>query len=140
MTTSANGWRARRIDSEPVGRVLALSMLEAEGDDARRTRRSKIGGVTRSVTALRMWTALLALGCGAAWLAACGGEENPTQKPTANPPIAMTVVNQMPLPAPCMGDSLTFFEGTTPVDIAYQSQKTVQVAELFGAYQIGFQV
>jgi len=52
----------------------------------------------------------------------------------------MIVVNQMPIPAPCMGASLTFFEGTTPVDIAYQSKKTVQVSQLFGVYQIGFQV
>ena len=59
---------------------------------------------------------------------------------TSQPPIPMIVVNQMPIPAPCMGASLTFFQGTTPVDIAYQSQKTVQVAQLFGAYQIGFQV
>jgi hypothetical protein len=54
--------------------------------------------------------------------------------------IPVIVVNRMPIPQPCMGPSLTFFQGTTPVDIAYQSQKTIQVAQLFGAYQIGFQV
>jgi len=88
-----------------------------------------------------MWTALLALGCAGVWLAACG-DDNATQPETAapGPAISMTVVNQMPIPAPCMGASLTFFEGTTPVDIAYQSQETVQVSQLFGAYQIGFQV
>ena len=53
----------------------------------------------------------------------------------------MTVVNQVPLPAPCtIGTPLTFFEGTTPVDVPYQSPTPVQVAQLFGVYQIGFQV
>jgi hypothetical protein len=68
--------------------------------------------------------------------AACGGSDTTASQAT----IPVVVVNQMPIPAPCMGASLTFFEGTTPVDVAYQSQKTVQVAQLFGAYQIGFQV
>ena len=91
----------------------------------------------RSFAASWMRTALLALGCAAAWLAGCGSGENHV---TAGPAISMTVVNHMPIPAPCMGDSLTFFEGSTPVNIAYQSQQTVQVSQLFGAYQIGFQV
>ncbi|MBY0274531.1 hypothetical protein K2Z84_04250 [Candidatus Binatia bacterium] len=77
-------------------------------------------------------------------LAACGGDgAKPTsQLPGAAAPVTMTVVNQMPLPAPCtIGTSLTFFEGTTPVDIPYQSQKQVQVTQLFGSvYEIGFQV
>lgn len=76
-------------------------------------------------------------------LAACGSDAaKPSgQLPGAAQPITMTVVNNMPLPAPCtIGTSLTFFEGTTPVDIAYQSQKPVQVTQLFGVYEIGFQV
>jgi len=98
------------------------------------------GGWKRFVAPLRMWTALFALGCAAAVLTACGSSSDNKATATASPTIAMTVVNQVPIPAPCMGDSLTFFEGTTPVNIAYQSQNTVQVAQLFGAYQIGFQV
>jgi hypothetical protein len=77
-------------------------------------------------------------------VAGCGGGGGSSDAPGpdvgAPGPIAVTVVNQMPIPAPCTGPSLTFFEGTTPVDIPQQSQKTVQVAQLFGAYQIGFQV
>jgi len=76
-------------------------------------------------------------GIAACFIAACGGGTNTVSQVAAVPVI---VVNQMPIPQPCMGSSLTFFEGTTPVDIAYQSQKTIQVAQLFGAYQIGFQV
>jgi hypothetical protein len=86
----------------------------------------------------------------AAALAACtltacgGGNGKPSQQPPdpdAAQPITMNVVNQMPLPAPCtIGTSLTFFEGTTPVDVPYRSTTPVQVAQLFGAYQIGFQV
>jgi hypothetical protein len=83
-----------------------------------------------------MRTALLAFAA-AALLAACGDDDS---SKTAASPIDMIVVNQVPIPAPCMGASLTFFEGTKPVDSAYQSQTTVQVSELFGAYQIGFQV
>ena len=74
-------------------------------------------------------------------LAACGGGNNSGQVSTApGPSISMIVVNQMPIPAPCFGDSLTFFEGSTPVNIPNQSQKMVQVSQLFGAYEIGFQV
>ena len=77
-------------------------------------------------------------------LAACGGSGKPSQHPPdpdAAQPITMNVVNQMPLPAPCtIGTSLTFFEGTTPVDVAYGATTPVQVAQLFGVYQIGFQV
>lgn len=87
---------------------------------------------------------LLAIGCTTALLAAScgGGTSSPTSLGQTPGPasIAMTVVNQMPIPQPCMGPSLTFFEGTTPVDIPNQSQKVVQVAQLFGAYEIGFQV
>lgn len=82
-------------------------------------------------------------GVAACVVAACGGGTSSTAGtpgPEATAPISVLVVNQMPIPQPCMGASLTFFEGTTPVDIAYQAQKTVQVANLFGAYQIGFQV
>jgi hypothetical protein len=87
---------------------------------------------------------LAAVGCATALVAAsCGGGTSSPASLGQAPgpaPIAMTVVNQMPLPSPCTGDSLTFFEGTTPVDIPYQSQKVVQVAQLFGVYEIGFQV
>jgi hypothetical protein len=75
-------------------------------------------------------------------VAACGGSDLKTPLGSAPAPasIPMIVVNQMPIPQPCMGASLTFFEGTTPVDIPNQSRKTVQVAQLFGNYEIGFQV
>ena len=89
-----------------------------------------------------MRTLLLALAmCVSASLPGCGGSDDAmSPAPTSEAPIAMIVVNQMPIPSPCMGASLTFFEGTTPVDIDYQAQRTVQVSQLFGAYQIGFQV
>ena len=93
-------------------------------------------GVRRTVLAL---AGLLAT-CTAA---ACGGGSSSTSSaplPGASGPISMVVVNQLPIPQPCMGPSLTFFEGSTPVDIPSQSQKTVQVAQLFGTYEIGFQV
>ena len=79
--------------------------------------------------------------CFAAWIVGCGGSED--AKPpiaTSQAPITMIVVDQVPLPTPCSGDSLTFFEGNMPVNIAYQSQQTVEVSQLFGAYQIGFQL
>ncbi|MEW6272552.1 MAG: hypothetical protein AB1689_25010 [Thermodesulfobacteriota bacterium] len=91
---------------------------------------------SRTLLALHALAACVA-GCVAA---ACGPSDDPAPTVGAPAPIAMTVVNQVPIPAPCMGASLTFFEGTTPVDVPYQSQKTVQVAQLFGVYQIGFQV
>jgi hypothetical protein len=81
------------------------------------------------------------LAVAAALLSACGGgasEEGPLNGSETS--LAVTIDNQMALPQPCMGASLTFFEGTTPVDIAYQESKTIQVAPLFGAFQIGFQV
>lgn len=85
-------------------------------------------------------------GVAASVLAACGGSSDTTD--TSEPPvlgetgtISMTVVNHLPMPAPCTGPaSLTFFQGTTPVDIPNQGQNTVQVSQLFDAYQIGFQV
>ena len=76
-------------------------------------------------------------------VAACGGGNSKPSNhvPDAAQPITMNVVNQVPLPAPCtIGTSLTFFQGTTPVDVPYQSTTPVQVAQLFGVYQIGFQV
>jgi hypothetical protein len=82
----------------------------------------------------------------AALLVACGGGGDddaspaPAPPPTSTGPIAMEVVNQVPIPAPCMGPSLTFFQGTTPVDVPAGPPTTVQVAQLFGVYQIGFQV
>jgi hypothetical protein len=75
---------------------------------------------------------------GSAAIAACGDEVDSIQSTQASIPVIID--NQVQLPQPCMGPSLTFFEGTTPVDIAYQAQKTIKVAQLFGAYQIGFQV
>ena len=91
----------------------------------------------------RSGAALLALaGCLAAGIVAgCGSDRaTPPLAQAPAPDVAMIVVNQMPIPAPCTGQSLTFFQGTTPVDIPNQGQKTVQVAQLFGTYQIGFQV
>ena len=76
-------------------------------------------------------------------VAACGGDtaKPSSQTPDAAAPITMNVVNRMPLPAPCtIGTSLTFFQGTTPLDAPYQATTPVQVAQLFGVYQIGFQV
>lgn len=86
---------------------------------------------------------LLLGGLLAAGAFACGSDTaKPSgQAPGATQPITMTVVNQVPLPAPCtIGTSLTFFQGTTPVDIPYGAQKPVEVALLFGVYEIGFQV
>jgi len=79
--------------------------------------------------------AVVAAGCG-------GGGSDDAPAPTVGTPapIAMAVVNQMPMPAPCTGPSLTFFEGTNPVDVPAGPPTTVQVAQLFGVYQIGFQV
>jgi hypothetical protein len=76
---------------------------------------------------------------------ACGGDsssKSSTPEPEAPAPsIAMAVVNQLPIPAPCMGPSLTFFEGTTPVNVPAGPPTTVQVTQLFGGpYEIGFQV
>jgi hypothetical protein len=78
-------------------------------------------------------------------LAACGNggsddDSPPVPPPGATGPIAMAVVNQVPIPSPCFGPSLTFFQGTTPVDVPAGPPTTVQVAQLFGVYQIGFQV
>lgn len=116
------------------------------GDDAIESS----NGAGRAGTARTTLRVLAMLLVATAVLAACGdggGNDNASPGPAPAPspvggtgPIAMTVVNQMPMPAPCMGPSLTFFEGTTPVDVPNQSQKTVQVSQLFGVYQIGFQV
>jgi hypothetical protein len=78
-------------------------------------------------------------------VAACGGDSSPkasTPEPEAPAPsIAMAVVNQLAIPAPCMGPSLTFFEGTTPVNVPAGPPTTVNVTQLFGGpYEIGFQV
>ena len=94
------------------------------------------GNVHLALPSGRITLALIA----AVAFAGCGNADKPTQLAAASPTIAMNVVNQMPIPSPCTGDSLTFFEGTTPVNITYGAQKTVNVAQLFGAYQIGFQV
>jgi hypothetical protein len=98
----------------------------------------------RDAARRRSALSLLVTACAAACLAsACGGGGTDSTTGLGSPgpaPIPMIVVNQMPIPQPCMGPSLTFFEGTTPVDVPNQSQKTVQVAQLFGTYEIGFQV
>ena len=52
----------------------------------------------------------------------------------------INVNNQVPLHSPCSGPSLTFFQGYTPIDVAYDKQKSILVSQLFGEYQIGFQV
>ena len=67
--------------------------------------------------------------------AAAGGGQLST-----SPTIPVIVDNQVQISPLCAGPSLTFFEGYTPVDIPYGTRKTIQVAQLFGAYQIGFQV
>ena len=48
--------------------------------------------------------------------------------------------NQVQLLSPCGGPSLTFFQGYTPVDANYGEQKTIMVSQIWGAYQIGFQI
>lgn len=110
-----------------------------------RTRRGRKDGALPSRCAALART--LALLLATAVLAACGNDGGddaspvpPAPPPGATGPIAMAVVNQMPIPAPCFGPSLTFFQGTTPVDVPAGPPTTVQVSELFGAYQIGFQV
>ena len=79
--------------------------------------------------------ALVVAGCGGG-----GGDSSVVPGVGATGPIAMAVVNQVPIPQPCFGPSLTFFEGPKPVDVPAGPPTTVQVSELFGAYQIGFQV
>jgi hypothetical protein len=83
---------------------------------------------------------LAAIGCCAAIVVAGCGGGGTSNVASTQAAIPVIVVNQVSLPQPCMGASLTFFEGSVPVDIAYQAQKTLQVAPLFGAYTIGFQV
>jgi hypothetical protein len=83
---------------------------------------------------------------GATLLAGCGNDANdlpasPGPVGGEAPAISVMVLNQVALPQPCMGASLTFFEGAMPVDIDYGTQKPVQVMQLFGGpYEIGFQV
>ncbi|HEY8517423.1 MAG TPA: hypothetical protein VIS07_18075 [Candidatus Binatia bacterium] len=89
---------------------------------------------------IRTLVATLSAGVALLVAASCGSDDEATPDVNGSGPIPMTVVNQVPIPSPCMGPSLTFFEGTTPVDIPSGGQKTVQVSNLFGAYQIGFQV
>lgn len=101
---------------------------------------SKVGGAPRVRITHRLATIVATCA-----LAACGGngssKSSSAPDPDAAAPVTMTVVNQVPLPAPCtIGTSLTFFEGTTSVDIPNGSSKAVQVAQLFGVYEIGFQV
>lgn len=80
------------------------------------------------------------IGCAVACvLAACGGDGSSSLTSSAGP-ISVIIDNQVQLSAPCTGPSLTFFEGTTPVNVEYQVPKRIEVAQLFGAYQIGFQV
>ena len=100
---------------------------------------------TESVRRARRHASLLLL-AGCALLASCGGGDRNRVRdpgPVGGAPSSISVIidNQVALPQPCTGASLTFFEGTTPVDIAYQAQQTVQVEPLFGGpYEIGFQV
>ena len=72
-------------------------------------------------------------------VAACGGDESNSLVSSAAP-LAVIVDDQVQLSEPCTGASLTFFEGTMPVNVEYQIPKKIEVAQLFGAYQIGFQV
>ncbi|MDA2920353.1 DUF5052 family protein [Desulfobacterota bacterium AH_259_B03_O07] len=73
----------------------------------------------------------------------CGSDDSGEEEETPTP-ITVTIDNQVQLTKPCsIGDSLTFFENgipPTPVDIAYQEQKKIQVSSIFDSYQIGFQV
>lgn len=100
----------------------------------------RVGVGVQRTSCARRWPAAL-LGCLAACVvAACSSDDVATTEGETEQSIPVVVVNQMPIPAPCMGDSLTFFQGVMPVDIPNQGSKTVQVAQLFGVYQIGFQV
>jgi len=113
-------------------------MRERDPGTARR-RSSRLRARRRLRAALPVLAGLLA----ACVAASCGPSSNDDDAPPGlggAAPIAMTVVNHMPMPSPCVGTSLTFFEGTKPVDIPNGGEKSVQVAQLFGAYQIGFQV
>lgn len=58
----------------------------------------------------------------------------------AAPPWPMRVDNRAQLLSPCTGPSLTFFQGTMPVDVPSGATQTIDVPQLFGAYEIGFQV
>jgi hypothetical protein len=95
----------------------------------------------------RLRPSLAVVGCAlvGAVLAACGSDSNdvtlaPGPVGGAAPSISVIIDNQVQLTQPCTGASLTFFEGSMPVDVPYQMPKTIQVQQLFGAYQIGFQV
>lgn len=94
----------------------------------------KYGSTCPATEAAGEFETFTARSTGALAAAAGGGQL------TASPTISVIVDNQVQLSPLCMGPSLTFFEGYTPVDIAYQARTTIQVAQLFGAYQIGFQV
>lgn len=52
----------------------------------------------------------------------------------------MRVENQVQLLPACRGASLTFFQGTDPVDVPSGATQRVDVPQLFGAYEIGFQI
>ena len=84
---------------------------------------------------------LFALGCGdssTGGSAAAGSSGDDGLGAAAAWP--MRVDNQAQLLSPCTGPSLSFFTGTAPVNIESGETKTVDVAPLFGAYEIGFQV
>ena len=95
--------------------------------------------MTRSIS-----VALLAAGL----LAACSHSSRVADAPAAAvAPVAgpayvtMNVDNQVQLMSSCIDvDTLTFFQGNTPVNLPYGTVTQVTVASLWGTYKIGFQV
>jgi len=101
---------------------------------------------------LRLARSTLSMLAAVAWMTAAGacgdaGDDGdgavapgPVGGGTSPPPWPMTVDNQVQLLAPCGGPSLTFFQGVTPVDVPSGATQLVDIPQLFGAYEIGFQV
>jgi hypothetical protein len=89
--------------------------------------------------------AVVALAAAVWFSAAAGCGDSGTSEPTGGlgaspPPWPMMVDNQVQLLSPCTGPSLTFFQGETPVDVPTGTTQLVDIPQLFGVYEIGFQV
>ncbi len=97
------------------------------------------------VALLSVSSALAAAGCGDSGDGTDGGLRGSSGgggggNNIATRPWPMKVANQVQLLSSCSGPSLTFFQGETPVDVPYATTKLVPIPQLFGAYEIGFQI
>ncbi len=84
----------------------------------------------RSLSPIAVALSLLVLGCAST---SASRSKDPA-------PMQMYVNNQVQLLPGCSGASLTFFEGYSAKNLPYGQVTEVTVANLFNAYQIGFQV